>query len=68
MNKIKAIIFDLDGVIIKSEELWTAAGLLFLKNEGIKVDQKHYERTIKILLLKIPRAESPWVFYLGFML
>lgn len=61
-KKTKAIIFDLDGVILKSEELWTAADLLFLKNEGIVVDKGHYEKTIKILLMGTAFTEGVKVF------
>jgi len=62
VSTFKAIIFDLDGVILKSEELWTASDLLFLKNEGIIVDRKHYEKTIKIMLMGTAFTEGVRVF------
>ncbi len=62
MSKVKAIIFDLDGVILKSEELWTTADLLFLKNEGIVVDQAQYEKTIKVMLMGTAFTEGVRVF------
>ncbi len=62
MSKVKAIIFDLDGVIIDSENLWTDADLSFLKNEGITVDKEHYKKTVKTLLMGIAFTEGIDVF------
>lgn len=62
MSNKKAIIFDLDGVILKSEELWTQSDLLFLKNEDIVVDREHYEKTVKILLMGVAFTEGIAIF------
>lgn len=51
MSKIRAIIFDLDGVIIESEHLWTKADLRLLKNHGIDISHKDYEKRIKHILM-----------------
>lgn len=50
-KKAKAIIFDLEGVVIDSEKLWTAADLLFLKKEGVDINKDQYEREVKMLLM-----------------
>lgn len=51
MSNAKAIIFDLEGVIIDSEPLWTKADLAFLKHHGIIVDFEEYEELIKPVLM-----------------
>lgn len=51
MSEIRAIIFDLDGVIIESEHLWTKADLRLLKNHGIDISPEDYEKRIKHILM-----------------
>ena len=62
MNRVRAIIFDLDGIIIDSEQLWTQADLQFLKSEGVIIDIKLYEKTIKNLLMGKGFSEGIKVF------
>jgi len=38
-KKIKGILFDFDGVIAESEQIWFGAALLTLKKMGIKFDK-----------------------------
>jgi beta-phosphoglucomutase len=51
MERIKAVIFDLEGVVVDSEPVWTHADLIFLKNHGIEMTFEEYEAGIKHLLM-----------------
>lgn len=51
MEKIKSVIFDLEGVVVDSEPVWTQADLVFLKKHGINITCEEYEAEIKPLLM-----------------
>ena len=51
MGKISTVIYDLEGVVIDSEPIWTRADLLFLKNHGVSITLDEYEANIKHLLM-----------------
>jgi len=51
MEKIDAVIFDLEGVVIDSEPIWTKADLIFLKNHGVEISSEEYGAGIKQLLM-----------------
>ena len=40
-KKIKGILFDFDGVIAESEQIWFGTALVTLKKNGNEVWQKH---------------------------
>jgi len=51
MERLKAVIFDLEGVIVDSEPVWTKADLIFLKNHGVSITLEEYNSSIKHLLM-----------------
>lgn len=51
MTSIKALIFDLEGVIVDSETIWVPADIAFLKQNGIKITNDEYQKKIKPLLM-----------------
>lgn len=51
MERINAVIFDLEGVVVDSEPIWTKADLIFLKNHGVEITLEEYEADIKHLLM-----------------
>ena len=53
-NKILAIIFDFDGVIVNSEPLWFKAAILSLDEMNIKYNKKiTYKQTIGMISEKV---------------
>ena len=42
MNMIKAVLFDMDGVLIRSEELSIRIGIDYFASKGIKVSEKDF--------------------------
>ncbi len=48
---IDTVIFDLEGVIIDSEPLWTKADVKFLKSNGIEITAKYSESCLKPKLM-----------------
>ena len=44
---LSGVIFDLDGVIVDSEKLWTQVTLDFLSAHNVKISKKDFEREVK---------------------
>ncbi len=51
MERIDAVIFDLEGVIVNSESIWTEADLIFLKNHGVEMSSKEYGEELQHQLM-----------------
>lgn len=51
MTSVKALIFDLEGVIVDSEIIWVPADIAFLKQNGVKITNDEYQKRIKPLLM-----------------
>lgn len=51
MERINAVIFDLEGVVVDSTPIWTKADLIFLKSQGVGLDLEEYEQRLKHLLV-----------------
>jgi beta-phosphoglucomutase len=58
VSNFKAVIFDLDGVIIESEHLWTKADLALLKDHGIDIALEEYEKKIKHTIMGLSFPEG----------
>lgn len=56
-NKIEAVIFDMDGVLINSEPLWKIAENKVFANVGIHVTNKEMEATVG---LRIDEVVNYW--------
>ena len=62
-NKILAIIFDFDGVIVNSEPLWFKAAILSLDELNIKYNKKiTYKQTIGMVSENVWKASVSSVF------
>lgn len=45
-NRFKAVLFDMDGTIIKSEHIWQEANLVLLKNKGFETFTSHQQAVL----------------------
>ena len=65
-NKILAIIFDFDGVIVNSEPLWFKAAILSLDEMNIKYNKKiTYKQTIGMISEKVQVKKPNLIKFIG---
>jgi mannitol-1-/sugar-/sorbitol-6-/2-deoxyglucose-6-phosphatase len=63
MKQFKAIIFDMDGVIIDSEPLWKRAEFEIFSSLGVQVEDKLAEQTQSMTTLEVTKfwyERKPW--------
>lgn len=63
MNSQKAVIFDMDGVIVDSESLWKKAEKEVFSSLGVDVTDEHSELTKSMTTFEVAKfwyAKSPW--------